>query len=213
MRNATDSIRLIFRALPGVLLLGLAGCAFDPSSRGGVGHFHTVVVDAGHGGSDRGARAVSGLNEKSLTLDTAHRLAETLRQRGFHVIETRRNDTFIPLGQRVATANAAPNSIFVSVHYNWNRRRRPSGIEVYYYNPRSRPLATHILRQVLKAYPTTNRGVKRNTFYVLHHNRRPAVLCELGFVSNPANNRFIQDPARRQSLAERIADGIVASRR
>jgi N-acetylmuramoyl-L-alanine amidase len=209
----SEHIRLtLWTALCAELLL-VAGCASDPSSRGGVGHFRTVIVDAGHGGSDRGARAGSGQHEKHLALDTAKRLARELRARGLNVIETRHNDTFIPLGTRTDISNRTGDAIFVSIHYNWARRSKPRGIEIYYYNPRSRPLAANILQQTLRAYPTSNRGVKRNTYYVLRDNRRPAVLCELGFVSNPQDNRYLQNPTYRQRLAERVADGIVASRR
>jgi N-acetylmuramoyl-L-alanine amidase len=200
----------MLRAALGAMLLLAAGCAGTPD---GVGHFRTVIVDAGHGGSDRGARARSGLQEKHLALDTAKRLARELRARGFQVIETRHDDTFIPLGQRTHIANRTADSIFVSVHYNWARRPGPQGIEIYYYQPRSRPLAQNILQQTLRAYPTANRGVKRNNYFVLRNNRRPAVLCELGFVSNPHDNRYLQNPVYRQRLAERMADGIVASRK
>jgi len=202
----------MLRAALCAVLFFVGGCASDLSSRGDVGHFHTVIVDAGHGGSDRGARAVSGQNEKVLALDTAKRLARELRSRGFNVIETRQNDYFIPLGNRTDLANRTGSAIFVSIHYNWARRAGPRGMEIYYYNPRSRPLAANILQQVLRAYPTSNRGVKRNNYYVLRNNRRPAVLCELGFVSNPQDNRNVQSADCRQRLAERIADGIAASR-
>jgi N-acetylmuramoyl-L-alanine amidase len=202
----------MLRAALCAVLFFVGGCASDLSSRGDVGHFHTVIVDAGHGGSDRGARAVSGQNEKVLALDTAKRLALELRSRGFNVIETRQNDYFIPLGNRTDLANRTGSAIFVSIHYNWARRAGPRGMEIYYYNPRSRPLAANILQQVLRAYPTSNRGVKRNNYYVLRNNRRPAVLCELGFVSNPQDNRNVQSADCRQRLAERIADGIAASR-
>lgn len=203
----------MLRAALCAMLLFVGGCASDLSSRGGVGHFHTVIVDAGHGGSDRGARSVSGQNEKVLALDTARRLAQELRRRGFRVIETRQGDSFIPLGNRTEISNRSGGSIFVSIHYNWARRSKPRGVEIYYYNPRSRPLAANILQQTLRAYPTINRGVKRNDYFVLRNNRRPAVLCELGFVSNPQDNRAVQSADCRQRLAERIADGIAASRR
>lgn len=209
MRKTIDQIRFALGAALGVALLLLAaGCSTDLSSRGGVGHFDTVIVDAGHGGSDRGARSVSGSPEKVLALDTAQRLAKVLRGRGFRVIETRQSDYFVPLGNRVAVSNRAGSSIFVSVHYNWARRSRPRGIEIYHHNPRSLALAANILQQTLRAYPTSNRGVKRANFHVLRNNRRPAVLCELGFLSNPQDNRHAQNPMYRQRLAERIANGI-----
>ncbi len=187
-----------------------AGCA-SPYQQG-AGDFSTVIVDAGHGGFDRGGRPVSGAPEKVLALDTAKRLARILRNKGFHVIETRTRDVFVPLGARTAVSNRAADSIFVSIHYNWVPRRGARGIEIYYFSPRSWRLASNILRQATRAYPTENRGVKRSRFYVLRANRRPAVLCELGFVSNPQDNRYLQNRTYRQRLAERIADGIIAER-
>lgn len=188
-----------------------AGCA-SPYKQG-AGEFTTVVVDAGHGGIDRGGRQISGSPEKVLALDTAKRLANVLRSKGFRVIETRKSDVFVPLGTRTAISNRTGKSIFVSIHYNWAPRRGARGIEIYFFSPRSWRLASNILRQATRAYPTESRGVKRNNFYVLRTNRRPAVLCELGFVSNPQDNRYLQNSTYRQRLAERVADGIIAERK
>jgi len=191
----------------------LVGCADSGGRYGpGAGHFDTVVVDAGHGGHDPGARAVSGSREKVLALDTAQRLTKILRSRGLRVIETRTTDYFVPLSRRVEISNRTGNAIFVSVHYNWGRRRGANGIEIFHYSPRSRRLATNVLKETLRAYPTTNRGVKTARFHVLRNNRRPAILCELGFLSNPKDNSQIQKAAVRQRLAERIAAGILAER-
>lgn len=188
----------------------LVGCeSFTGSYGPGAGHFNTVIVDAGHGGFDRGARSVTGQAEKDLALDTSRRLARILRSKGFHVIETRPNDTFITLGRRVDISNRSSNAIFVSIHYNWAKRSSAQGLEVYYFSDRSRRLAANILTEIKKAYPTKNRGVKTARFHVLRNNRRPAVLCELGFLSNPGDNRYVQNPSYRQRLAERIAAGII----
>ncbi len=204
----------LFR-LGSILCLALLAVLLSSCATGGsasLGHFHTVIVDAGHGGHDRGARSVSGTPEKMLALDTAKRLARVLRSKGFRVIETRTTDNFITLGNRVAISNRSGGAIFVSVHYNWAPRSSARGLEVYYYNPRSRGLAGSIMQQITKAYPTENRGVKRNNYYVLRNNRRPAVLCELGFLSNSQDNRYVQNPTYRQRLAERIAAGITAAK-
>lgn len=191
----------------------LSGCE---STRGrfgpGAGHFDTVVVDAGHGGHDTGARPRSGQHEKYIALDTARRLAAVLRRHGFRVIETRTGDYFVPLGRRVDVSNRQSSAIFVSVHYNWARRPSAHGIETYYHSPRSARLAANIQHEVLRVYRTDDRGIKQRGFYVLRNNRRPAVLCELGFVSNSSDNAAIQSPANRQKLAEKIAAGIVAER-
>lgn len=194
------------------VVASLGGCAtmYGP----GAGFFNTVVVDAGHGGHDRGARSVRGKNEKELCLDTAQRLAPLLREAGFRVVMTRTSDRFVPLSERVEEARLARNSVFVSLHYNWSRRRRARGMETFYYegSPQSRRLAANIQKEILRAYPTVNRGVKTARFYVLRNNPRPAVLVELGFLSNPEDNAFVQRPEVRQRLAEAVARGIVAER-
>ncbi len=219
MRTAKDrshslrglSALRLFAAIAAAALLSSCSSPFGEYGSG-TGHFDTVVVDAGHGAHDRGAKAVSGSPEKVVALDTARRLAKILRSKGFHVIETRTSDYFVPLGGRVAVSNRARSAIFVSIHYNWARRSGARGLEVYYYSPRSYRLAANIKQQILKAYPTQDRGVKRNNYYVLRNNRRPAVLCELGFLSNPQDNRYAQNATYRQRLAERIAAGIIAER-
>lgn len=202
---------LLLGALSAVLLL--TSCSSTGGGYGpGAGNFDTVVVDAGHGGHDRGARASAGSTESLLTLDTARRLANALRRSGLTVIETRTGDYFVTLGKRVAISNASRQSVFVSVHYNSAKRRSASGIEVYYNTRRSTRLAANILRTVLPIYRANNRGIKNRGFYVLRNNRRPAVLCELGFVSNPEENRKLQSPSVRQRLAEAVAAGILAER-
>lgn len=200
-----------------VAALLLSGCQSSQSFRvpGGLrsaGHFDTVVIDAGHGGHDAGARAVSGSSEKHLALDTARRLSRTLRASGLRVVETRNADYFVPLDKRVAVSNRSRNVVFVSIHYNWVKRSKPSGIETFFYSQHSSRLAANIQSEVLKTSSALNRGVKRRGFYVLKNNNRPAVLCELGFVSNPSENRKIQSAATRQRLAEAVARGILAEK-
>jgi N-acetylmuramoyl-L-alanine amidase len=201
---------LAMGALTAVLLTGCAGGGgrYGP----GAGHFNTVIVDAGHGGYDTGARSVKGSREKILALDTSKRLAAILRRKGFHVIETRTGDYFVPLPKRVDVSNRSSSSIFVSVHYNWSRRAGAGGMEVFYHTPKSRRLAANVLREMLRAYPAENRGIKTARFHVLRNNRRPAILCELGFLSNARDNRYVQNASTRQRLAEKIAAGIVAER-
>ena len=187
----------------------IGGGAYGP----GAGFFDTVVVDAGHGGNDRGAKACSGACEKILTLDTAKRLAEILRENGFRVIETRTTDNFVSLGMRTAISNAASQSVFVAVHYNWAPRSAAHGIEIFYNSRRSTRLAANVLREAIGAYKTHSRGItKHGAYYVLGHNARPAVLCELGFISCPSENRNLQNPAVRQRLAESVAAGVIAEK-
>ncbi len=171
-----------------------------------------MVLDAGHGGHDSGARAYKGNPEKVLALDTSKRVAQILRENGLRVIETRTADYFVPLDQRVGGANRARNAVFISIHYNWARRSKAAGVETFFYSPRSSQLAASIQRAILRSYRAIDRGVKKRSFYVLKNNRRPAVLVELGFLSNPAENASIQKSHIRQKLAESIARGILAEK-
>ena len=132
MKRARDRCRHIviarsLRCVAFVITCALAGCV-SPYKQG-AGKFDTVIIDAGHGGHDRGGRAVSGSPEKVLALDTARRLAAILRTKGFRVIETRTRDVFVPLGSRVASCNSTGSSIFVSIHYNWAPRRGPGELK------------------------------------------------------------------------------------
>ena len=189
----------------------LSGCASSPY---GVGRFGTVVLDAGHGGLDRGAKGMDGRSvEKVYALDTAKRIERGLRARGYRVIMTRKRDYFVPLPSRVAISNRQRGAVFVSIHYNWTRRSAVSGTETFYYNSRSYPLAANIQREVDRVAPTPNRGVKRSRFHVLRNNARPAALVELGFMSNPRELRLIRSASYRQRLADAVVRGIVKSSR
>lgn len=190
-----------------------SGCAiFQPTDQR-LHTFHTVVIDPGHGGNDSGTRAVNGMNEKTLTLDVARRLKPLLEDRGYHVVMTRSEDKTVSLAQRVAISNAEPKSIFVSIHFNASPSRRPSGVETYYYYRPSEPLAAAISKELGCSKKCHHRGVKQEIFYVLNHNRRPATLVELGFISNRKENTAIQKPATRQLLAEQIDQGIANVRK
>lgn len=186
----------------------LTGCASSPY---GVGRFGTVVVDAGHGGIDKGARGEYRTVEKSLTLDTAKRVERGLRARGFRVVMTRSGDYFVPLPQRAAISNRQWNAIFVSIHYNDAPRSAPNGTETYHFNSRSYPLAANIQRELSRF--SNNRGVKRARFHVLRNNTRPAALVECGFLSSPYEARRIRSSGYRQRIADAIVRGVANSSR
>ena len=94
--------------------------------------FDAVVIDAGHGGEDDGARGEGGLVEKDLVLDVARRLAVRLREQGLQVVETREDDRFVPLEARTSVANDARADLFISVHANSSQSDLPRGIETYF---------------------------------------------------------------------------------
>ncbi len=168
----------------------------------------TVVIDAGHGGHDRGGIPGQSIAEKVMTLDVAQRLKNVLEASGYHVVMTRDSDVFVPLGTRVAIANSYRNAIFVCVHFNATNRMGASGIETYFYSRDSLPLASAIHHFVVGGAPSANRGVRRRGYYVLRKTNIPAVLVECGFLTNPTEGAYAQTASYRQKLAEEIAAGV-----
>ncbi len=168
----------------------------------------TVVIDAGHGGHDRGGIPGQRVAEKVMTLDVAQRLRNVLEASGYHVVMTRDSDVFVPLGTRVAIANSYRNAIFVCVHFNATNRTGASGIETYFYSRDSLPLASAVHHFVVGGAPSGNRGVRRRGYYVLRKTNIPAVLVECGFLTNPTEAAYAQTASYRQKLAEEIAAGV-----
>jgi N-acetylmuramoyl-L-alanine amidase len=196
--------------------------------------FHTIVLDAGHGGQDRGANSTTGF-EKDYTLSVIKYLKKSLENKGFHVLMTRNTDVFVPLDGRAQRANEEKDAIFVSVHFNSsNDGGNANGFEVFAMTPRgalstgdsaasleqfkelpgndfdnaSLALATCVHHSLLGHIPQTDRGVKRARFVVLKNTHAPAVLVEGGFLTNASESSSINDNAWRQKLAESIAEGV-----
>src|SRR5438874_2999375 len=168
----------------------------------------TVVIDAGHGGFDRGGIPHQRVPESVMNLDVARRLKAVLTAYGYRVVMTRDSDVFIPLGTRVAIANSYRNAIFVCIHFNAAPRGAASGIETYFYSSQSLPLASAIHYYVAGGAPTRNRGVRRRGFYVLRRTTIPSVLVECGFLTNATEAQYAQSAAYQQKLAEEIARGV-----
>src|SRR5438046_6147682 len=168
----------------------------------------TVVIDAGHGGHDRGGIPGQRISEKDMTLDVAQRLRNVLAASGYRVVMTRDSDVFVPLATRVAIANSYRNAIFVCVHFNATNRMGAGGIETYFYSRDSLPLASAIHHFVVGGAPSGSRGVRRRGYYVLRKTNIPAVLVECGFLTNPNEGAYAQTASYRQKLAEEIAAGV-----
>lgn len=184
-----------------LLLLAARALAFD-----------TVILDAGHGGHDRGA-AIGYVYEKHLALDTARRVQQLLSSAGLRVVMTRTRDVFVPLSGRSAIGNSRSNAVFVSIHYNYNRSGSGRGIETFYCHGPGYTLAAYIQAYIIRDTGLPNRGVKHANFHVIRATKRnPAVLVECGFVSNRSERAAMMGGAYRERIAEGIAKGILAFR-
>ena len=176
-----------------------------------------IAIDPGHGGSDPGAVGPAGTKEKEHTLAISLYLRNLLAQAGHGVVLTRDTDCDVAapdatageeLQARVDIANQAGADMFISVHINAAVNPAAQGGETWYYQT-GRELARCLQAQISRL-GLRDRGIKQANFYVLRQTDMPAVLVELGFITNPAEEALISsDPFRLQAAAA-IADGIEA---
>jgi N-acetylmuramoyl-L-alanine amidase len=173
-----------------------------------------VILDAGHGGTDEGAR-VQSLLEKRITLTTTLLTKKSLEEMGYRVILTRSRDRYISLARRVSIANKTNATIFVSIHFNAARNNSVHGVEIHYCdgNERwrsraSRRLADCILFQVLDQTEAHSRGIKQNNFVVIRDTNMPAVLVEGGFMTNGDECSLLKSKEYLKKIAQGIAQGV-----
>lgn len=174
--------------------------------------FNTVVLDAGHGAHDSGARIRKGPYEKDLALDVVLRLAPKLRAAGFRTVLTRQTDVFIPLDGRVDISNDRHNAVFVSVHFNDAGRKPVVGVESYYFSPESWQMAERMVRILSQTTGSPNRGARTARFRVVRMNENPAVLMECGYLTTAQEASWIMNPAYREKIAVGLARGIISQR-
>lgn len=177
----------------------------------------TVVLDPGHGGLHTGCKGRSGVFEKELTLDLALRLKPLLEEAGARVLLTRTDDRHFDedvhrdLQHRVNVVNRERPDVFLSIHVNYVPHSEPRGFELWVRrNDRgSRELASYLRGEMNRALPTEDRGIKdEKALYVLRHTSCPAVLVEVGFISNPTEERYLLDAAYRQKIAGVLAEAV-----
>ena len=170
-----------------------------------------VVIDPGHGGKDPGTTSARAFKEKALVLEVAQRVTDELLGRGLDVRMTRQDDHFVELEERSALANSLRADLFVSIHADAARNRTAQGFTVYVSRqPRqaSQAAAEAIARR-LRAAGVPSRGQKEANYRVLVGTTCPAVLVELGYLSNAEEAARLATSAYRRQLAEAIAGGIV----
>ncbi len=200
-----------------------------------LGQFKTVVLDAGHGGPDRGAISSYGY-EKDFALDVARNIKPLLEAKGRNVKMSRERDVFVPLELRARIANATKDSVFVSIHFNaTNANPSANGFEIFSLTPRGAPstdddalalrfmnmqagspvdapslaLSMSVYHSVIGHFSEFDRGIKRARFAVLRLTKIPAILVEGGFLTERGESRLIAQGAWRAKLAQSIAAGIM----
>jgi len=190
----------------------------------------TIMVDAGHGGTDPGA--MNGTHkEKVYTLQIAKRLQTQLEKLGFRVIMTRTGDTYPTLQDRAALCKKYKPDLYISIHCNASTSKTPAGIETYRavpvggtetkgskvktekqsaneFDANSSRLAFEMQKGLVAATGATDRGTRHQAIYVIGNATCPAVLLEVGYLSNDAELKKIASPEYQNKIVSGILAGL-----
>jgi N-acetylmuramoyl-L-alanine amidase len=219
------------------------------------GGLRAIVIDAGHGGDENGAKGSNGALEKQITLNVARRLKAALEGRlGLRVILTRDGDTTVGLDERAAIANNNKADLFVSLHANAAPRAATSGAEVFYlsldeygdaaervahtdsdplpvfgggtrdielilwdmaqarYIKESAALAQTVEASLRQRVPMSARPIQQAPFRVLVGANMPAVLVEMGFITNPGQEKQLQSDDFQNLIVQALVESITRFR-
>lgn len=183
-----------------------------------------IVIDAGHGGYDPGAITPQGTYEKDVNLAVAKKVGKYLEPSGMKIILTRDEDEdYVPdgvkgkktkkqldLNYRINLAAAAKAEAFVSIHVNAVSGAQKSGAESFYHynSEKGKSLAEFIQRELIKIPEMNRRVAKPGDFYVVKNTTMPAVIVEVGYLSNPAEEKKLLQGWYQDQLAKAVAKGI-----
>ncbi len=174
----------------------------------------TIVVDPGHGGSEKGAIGCLGDKEKDINLKIANELKEILCLMGATVVMTRECDGDISLDDRVKMARENCSNIFVSIHLNSIPDikfdvHKNRGTSVYYYNENSKKIAKSVLESVVSQLGTRKEGIKTASFAVIRPTDYIGILVEVAYMTNPIDSILYTKEEFPRETAKAIADGIL----
>ena len=173
----------------------------------------SIVLDAGHGGYDGGT--VSGeIYEKDIVFSVVQKMQKLLEQKGYTVILTRKEDKFISLEERVETANQSEADLFLSIHCNYfEKDSQVKGLECYYWKDDTdgKQYAEQLINAIKKRGLIECRNAKSENYYVIKNTKMPAILVELGYLSNRAECIQLSDEEYQNELAQELVESILQS--
>lgn len=169
----------------------------------------TIAVDAGHGGSNSGARGPTGIYEKEMSLAVAVQLQKALLAEGANVLMTRVNDSYVDNNYRILSYRDKDPDLLVSIHLNASADPiRIKGTSTYYKHIGFRPLSQYIYKHLLDLGLNEFGNIGSFNFALNSPTEYPNVLVETLFLSNPEDEMLILDPAFRKQLADKIVLGL-----
>jgi N-acetylmuramoyl-L-alanine amidase len=190
----------------------------SPLSRGAIPNSQSlagikILLDPGHGGSqDTGASGPTGYLEKNVTLIMAKLVRDNLQARGATVYMTREEDKDVSLEDRVAMIDKLKPAIAISIHYNSlpdeGDAQNTKGMGAFWYNTQAHSLALFMHNYIVNQLGRSSYGVFWDNLALTRPTTAPAVLLEMGFMSNPVEFEWVTNSQEQQKLASAIADGI-----
>lgn len=177
----------------------------------------TIVIDAGHGGTATGAISVNGIKEKDINIKISLKLESYLKSLGYNVLMTRTGDQNPGIYERANFANAANADLFVSIHSNSHTNKDIKGLQVLYcpqFDSKVKtidqyPFAKSVFDAVLASTGAEDKGIiKRADLPVVRETKMPAVLVEVGFLSNSEEEILITNDGYQNKIVEGIVKGI-----
>lgn len=172
---------------------------------------YTIVLDPGHGGKDGGAIGASGKLEKDFTLQLSLLVKALLDdEEEIAVHMTRSDDTFISSvdRERAIIANDLDADVFISIHGNTFTDPSVAGTETFYYDDESYLLANALHREVARATGFRDRGVRTESYFVLRETDMPAVLIEVGYLTNEEEELALWSDDVQKDVAAAIVTGL-----
>jgi N-acetylmuramoyl-L-alanine amidase len=169
-----------------------------------------IVIDAGHGGQDAGAKTKTGITEKELTLSIAKKMQAAGMKQGVTVIMTRTGDESMTLADRASLSNDSKADFFLSIHINYDEHDTgKSGIgcivnEKNNTFKRSQTVGVHLLNALQGIKGISVGGIEKSDALVLRSNKVPAVILELGYLSSTADYDFLSKDSNLELLSEKI---------
>lgn len=168
----------------------------------------SVVIDAGHGGHDFGADHHEYL-EKDLVNSISKKINELNSDKNIKIHFTREDDSFHGLQKRVDFINSIKPDLVISLHVNKNKNLSTNGFEVFVSDnsityEKSNELAQKLISGFGKNSPLKNRGIKTAPLYLLKKSEAPALLLEMGYISNKKDREYITDENCQTEIAKTI---------
>lgn len=184
----------------------------------------TVIIDAGHGTPDGGAVGIGGTLEKDINLAIALKTAEVLEGKGIRTVMTRTGDSSLyeneeasirekkreDMNNRMSVMKNSGADVFISIHMNSFASRRASGLHVFYSDNHAegRVLAEEIQKRISDITGAEAHTVKAadKGLFLMKNPPIPAILIECGFISNPDEEKKLNDEDYQSRIAWAIAE-------